>query len=287
MPDIAFLNGEFLPLNQACLPVTDYGFLFGDALFETLRTYGGRFFRLEAHLDRLARSAALLEIPVDLTVLTGDILETARRSEFRDARLRCTLTPGSGKLVPDLTSCRAPTVLITAISHVPVPSAVYTTGWRAEISQICRDSHSLLPGLKTVSYLENLRARRSARSHGADEALFLNEQGCLTESSSANIFIFSDDRLQTPRVGCGVLPGVTRGVLLELATQLGIPWVETDLRPSELENATEAFLTNSFIEIVPLTGCDGKKINAGRPGPVTLALIQAYTGLVIRETARS
>jgi branched-chain amino acid aminotransferase len=192
---------------------------------------------------------------------------------------------GQGSPSPNPASCQSPNILITAVQFTPQPTEIYAKGYSTNISDICRDSNSILPGMKTITYLESMRARQIARSRGADEALFLNEKGYLAESSSANIFLVSRNSLKTPKLGSGILPGVTRGVIFELAAKLGVPCVEADILPAELEAAQEAFLTNSLLEIMPITSVENKALGSGMPGEITRRLITAYKELVSEEVS--
>jgi branched-chain amino acid aminotransferase len=284
MPDLVYLNGNYLPLAEARIAVTDYGFLFGYAIYETLRAYQGRLFRMPDHLARLEKSAAILSIPCDIKELEQAALETLRRSGIAEARVRLTLTRGEGSLAPDPRTCRRPTVLITVVPYTPPAAEVYQKGYRALTSAIRRNSASQLPGMKTACFLESLLARQQARQAGVDDAVLLNEQGRIAEASSSNLFLVSRGVLKTPGLENGILAGTTRKIVLELAEKAGIAGVETAISPEELYSADEAFLTNALIEIMPLTEIEGKAVGSGQPGPVTLQLISSYRRLVNAET---
>jgi branched-chain amino acid aminotransferase len=283
MPDIVYLNGQYLPLAEARIAVTDYGFLFGYGLYETLRAYQGRMFRLKDHLERLEKSAKTLNIPCDVSELETAAGETLRRSGTGEGRVRFTLTMGEGSLAPDPRTCRRPTVLVTAVQYTPPAAEVYQKGYRALTSTICRNSRSQLPGMKTACFLESLLARQQARQAGADDAVLLNEKGQLAEASSSNLFLVSGGRLKTPALESGILAGITRKIVMGLAEGLGFAGEEAVLLPEELYSAEEAFLTNALIEIIPLTELDGKAVGGGRPGPVTQQLLASYRRLVSAE----
>ena len=272
-----------MPLSEAKISVTDYGFLFGYGLFETLRAYGGNLFRLDDHLNRLNKSAERLAIPVNLVDLKKAVLETVRRNEFPEARIRLTITIGKGSPAPDPGTCHKPTTLVTAAQYTPYPAEIYEKGFKAITSFVRRNSLSLLPGMKTACFLESLLARQQARVAGADDALLLNDRGQLAEASSCNVFLVIHNTLKTPDPESGILPGITRRVVLELASELGIELIEADIQPEELTTADEAFLTNSLIEVMPLTAIDGKIISSGKPGPVTRKLMTAYKNRVLKE----
>jgi branched-chain amino acid aminotransferase len=285
MSEIAYLNGRFLPFNEANISVNDSGFLYGYGCYETLRGYNGCFFRLDDHLDRLSRTAAELVLPVDIQMLKTVVPETLRKNELTDARVRITLTGGEVSLSSTRPSSKNPTLLVTAVNYVPHSVETYEKGFNVIIARAARNSRSLLPGHKTTCFLESLLARRQALSAGADDALLLNEKGLLAEASSSNVFILSGGILKTPRLGSGLLPGVTRNIVLEIARQNGISAIEADILPDELMNAEEIFLTNSMIEIMPVTKLEGKAVSSGNPGPLTRRLIDIYREMVNRETA--
>jgi len=281
MSEIVYLNGILMPRNQASISILDYGFLYGFGLFETMRSYGGRVFRLDKHLSRLARSAEILGLPIGVANLKEAVMATIQANQLSEARIRITISIGEGGMTPDPSTCQKPTVLILAGHYQPYAKQVYQTGFRAVVSSIRRNSQSPLSRLKSANYLENILARQEARKAGVDEALCLNEKGLLAEASMSNIFLVTNGTLKTPGQGSGILPGITREVVLELASQLGINTLEHDIRLEELFHAQEAFLTNSLIEVMPLTEVDGKPIGSGRPGPLTKRLMVAYRKLVM------
>jgi len=281
MSEIVYLNGSLMPRSQASISALDYGFLYGFGLFETMRAYGGRVFLLDRHLSRLARSAEILGLPIGVADLKEAVMATIQANQLSEARIRITISIGEGGMTPDPNTCNKPTVLILAGHYQPYPEQVYQTGFRAVVSSIRRNSQSPLSRLKSANYLENILAREEARKAGVDEALCLNEKGLLSEASMSNIFLVTDGILKTPGQESGILPGITREVVLELASQLGINTLERDIRLDELFHAQEAFLTNSLIELMPLTELDGKPIGSGRPGPLTKRLMVAYRKVVM------
>lgn len=281
MAEIVYLNGSLVPLSEASISPLDYGFLYGFGLFETMRAYGGHVFRLDRHLARLARSAQTLGLPLPPLDIEGAVLDTLRANRLSDARIRVTLSLGEGEMVPDPATCRSPTVLILASEYKPRPAQVYERGFRAIVSSIRRNSQSPLSRVKSANYLESMLARREARAAAADEALFLNEKGLLAEASMSNLFLVAEDTLWTPGQESGVLPGITREAILELASREVIPAREREVGLAALLGAQEAFLTNSLIEVMPLTEVEGKPIGSGRPGPLTRRLMAAYRELVL------
>ena len=280
MNEIVYLNGSLIPRSQAKISVLDYGFLYGFGLFETMRAYEGQVFRLDSHLNRLARSAEILGLPIQALDLKGAVMLTIQANKLGDARIRITISIGEGNMTPDTSMCTQPTVLILAGEYHPYPEQIYQKGFSAEVCSIRRNSQSPLSRLKSANYLENILARQEARAVGVDEAICLNEKGLLAEASMSNIFLVNDGILQTPGEDSGILPGITREVALQLASQLDINTFEGDIMPDELFQAQEAFLTNSLIEIMPLTEIDGKPVGSGKAGPVTRRLMTDYKKLV-------
>ena len=285
MEELIYLNGSLVPRSQAKLSPFDYGFLYGYGLFETMRAYSGRIFRLEQHLSRLQSSAQKLRINLELgTHELGEALyATLKANNLRDARLRLTVSGGEGEPVPDLFTYLSPTVLITTRSYIPPSNQAYERGFKAIVSSIRQNSGSLVSGLKSLNYLPNLLARKEAKEAGAEEAILLNEQGFLAEGSTCNIFLVAKGTLLTPSEDSGILPGITRRVVLELAPSLGIKAVERRIKLEELLEAEEAFFTNSLIEIMPLTRVEGKNIGLGKAGSITRRIMSAYRELVKKE----
>jgi branched-chain amino acid aminotransferase group I len=280
MSEIVYLNGSLMPRSQARISALDYGFLYGFGLFETMRAYEGQVFLLDRHLSRLARSAEILGLPIGVSDLEEAVMATIQANQLSEARIRISISIGEGGMAPDPSTCQKPTVLVLAGHYQPYPEQVYQKGFRAVVSSIRRNSQSPLARLKSANYLESILARQEARKAGADEALCLNEKGLLAEASMSNIFLVTNGTLRTPGQGSGILPGITREVVLELASQLGINTLERDTRLEELFHAQEAFLTNSLIEVMPLTEIDGKPIGSGRPGSLTKRLMVAYKEMV-------
>ena len=286
MSEIVYLNGSLMPLSQARISVLDYGFLYGFGLFETMRAYGSRVFRLDSHLSRLARSAEMLGLPLKALELKGAVMDTIRANKLGDARIRVSVSIGEGSMALDPDTCDNPTVLVLAAHYQPCSEEVYQRGFRAVVSSIRRNSQSPLSRLKSANFLESALSRREARRAGVDDTLFLNEKGLLAEASTSNIFLVADGVLRTPGEESGILHGITRETVLELASQLGINTLEHDIRLEELFQAQEAFLTNSMIEVMPLTEVDGESIGSNRPGSLTRRLMAAYRELVLQELGK-
>ena len=285
MEAIVYLNGSLVPLSQARISPMDYGFLHGYGLFETMRAYSGHVFRLEKHLARLERSARALNIdlggPAKLETAVYDAL---RANHLLNARIRITVSPGQEEMAADVPAKGEPTVFITAISYEPPSEQVYRRGFTAIVSRVHRSPRSPSSGLKSLSALDILLARQEAASYGVDHAILLNDDDLVAEGSSSNVFHVNDRTLFTPAEHSGILQGVTRDIVLkDLAPSLGLATEEEDVALSDLLEAEEAFLTNSMIEVMPLTVVADRSIGTGRPGPLTRRFMKAYKELVERS----
>jgi branched-chain amino acid aminotransferase len=285
MEAVVYLNGSLIPLSQARISPLDYGFLHGYGLFETMRAYSGHVFRLEKHLARLERSARALNIDLDGTAkLEKAVYETLRANQLLDARIRVSVSPGEEELAPGVPARGEPTVFITAIGYEPPSEQLYRRGFTAMVSRVHRSPRSPASGLKSLSGLDILLARQEAASYGVHHAILLNDDDLVAEGSSSNVFHLNDRTLFTPAEHSGILQGVTRDVVLkELAPSLGLVSEEVDVALSDLLEAEEAFLTNSMIEIMPLTVVADRSIGTGRPGPLTQRFMKAYKELIERS----
>jgi len=292
MEEIVYLNGSLTPRSQARISVYDHGFLYGYGLFETMRAYNGKIFLLDRHLTRLQSSARAIRLDASFADidLGKACIDTLKANGLREARLRLTVSRGEADSFASPVITGKPTVLVTAKSFSAMPEEIYNKGYRVGISSFGRYSQSHLSGHKSTNFLNNILAKMEAEASGLDEALLLNENGCLTEGSISNIFfISSDSSLVTPSLQSGILPGITRMVVMELAGSSGINVTEKDVKSGELINFKESFLTNSVMEIMPLVEVresTGKiiTIGSGKPGSLTKRLMAAYKKLVERET---
>jgi branched-chain amino acid aminotransferase len=287
MAEIMYLNGQLVPCSEARLSPFDHGFLYGYGLFETMRAYSGHIFRLDSHLTRLRCSAESVGLTHNILItdegkqsLKAACMATLEANKLKDARLRLTVSAGEGDMTPDPSTCSSPTVLITARNLTPLPPEKYETAFKAAVSFLRRNSQSPLSRLKSTCYMENVLARTAARAAGCDEAIFLNEQGYLAEGSSTNIFLVSNGELITPCFESGVLPGITRDAVLEIARTSNIKATERWVQLNELIEAQEAFVTNSILELMPLVSVEGRPIGSGKPGKLTEDLLFAYRKLV-------
>ena len=274
-----YLDGELVAAEQAALPALDRALLFGYGLFETMRSYGGRVFRLAQHYRRLEMGADVLAIPVPLTLaaLEKAADATLARNGLAGARLRLTVTAGpeGGR----------PSVLLAAREVTEYPPELRRRGMAAVVSAVRRNETSPLAGVKSLNCLNNLLAREDAKRRGAGEAILLNTRGFIAEGAASNVFLVRDGKLLTPGIEAGALPGITRQAVLELAVAEGLAAEEADLSPGDLAAAAEAFLTGSVMEVMPLVSVDSKPLGAGRAGPLTERLAAGYRDLVARETS--
>ena len=222
MKEIFYLNGKLVPRKAAKISLLDYGFLFGFGLYETVRAYDGKPFRLENHLARLRYSGDRLGIKIYPALIREAVYEVLKANGFGQTRLRICVSIGEGEISPDLDSCKIPTIAVIASEYQPPVLKKYQSGYKTVLSSIRRNSLSPVTTLKSANTMESMLARRDAKDGGADESLYLNQKGYLTEAAGSNVFIVKEGVLTTPRFESGILPGVTRVVVFELAAQLGI-----------------------------------------------------------------
>lgn len=276
-----WLNGDLVPETQAQVSLFDRGYLYGDGLFETMRAYAGKVFRLERHWQRLAAAGQAIALPIPLAFgkISSAIADLLEANNLTDAYLRLTVSRGVG-LGPLPEADLIPTISI--IAHpLHLPSAEeYQKGWRGLLVTTSLAPGSLQSGLKSLSYLDKIYAKLQARRAGANEAILCNSAGQVTEGATTNIFLVKENRLLTPALEIGLLPGITRQVILESAKTLALPSAEIEITPQDIFSSQEVILTNSLLEIMPLVSLDGKRIGDGCPGPVTAPLQDAYRRLV-------
>ncbi len=274
-----YLNDRFVPHEEAVVSVFDHGFLYGDGVFETLRASRGRILMLAEHLARLERSASRLhlKLPISLEQFADLIQASVDRNQLQEAYIRVTVSRGTGEIGLDPALCKTPTLVIIAKPFVPYPESLYSNGIAVAVVRTRRNlAQALPPEVKSLNFLNNILAKIDALAAGADEAIMLNYRGELTEGSTSNIFVVNAGQLRTPAMACGLLDGVTRGVVLELAKDLPIPSEETVLGTADLYAAEECFLTNTTQEVLPVTKVDGRMVGDGRPGPITARLRASY-----------
>ena len=281
-----FLNGKLVDEAEAKVSVFDHGLLYGDGVFEGIRLYNGRIFRLDQHLDRLFASATaiMLKVPMTKAQLVEACRETCRVNQLRDGYIRLVVTRGVGYLGLSPFKCKDPTVFIIAATIELYPEEVYRNGLKLVTAATERvNPAALSPSIKSLNYLNNIMAKIEAINAGTVEAIMLNSQGCVAECTGDNIFIVRGGRLETPPTSAGALNGITRGVVFELAAQRGIPASEPNLTRYDLVTAEECFLTGTAAEIVPVVAIDGRTIGNGQPGALTLKLTDEFRRLTCSE----
>ncbi|WP_175304603.1 aminotransferase class IV [Candidatus Nitrospira nitrificans] len=281
------MNNKFVTDEDAVISVFDHGFLYGDGVYETLRSYGPRIFMRDEHLSRLLRSAEAigLTIPISMTSLADILHEAMIRNEVgteqRDAYLRVTVSRGTGDIGLDPALCPSPTVVVMANPLVPPASHLYETGVNVIIASTKRNLPSALsPQIKATNFLNNIQAKREAIAAGAFDSLLLNWEQHLTECTISNLFFALDGTLRTPALECGLLDGITRMVVIRLAGELNMHVEEGRYTVDQLFQADECFLTNTTMEIMPVTSIDRRPVGDGTPGPLTRKLREQF--LVIR-----
>lgn len=278
MPDIGFVNGRFLPLSEAAVSVEDRGFQFGDGIYEVIRTYRGEPFRLEAHLERLERSAQAihLALPYRLTQWTGYIKDAIDRAGYRESKVYLQVTRGVAPRDHQIPEGLAPTVVMTVREMTDLAPRHREEGVGAVTLEDMRWGRC---DIKSIDLLPNVLARRHARDAGAFETIFVRE-GQVTEGTVANVMIVQAGRLVTPPEGPRILPGVTRRVVLELARKEGLPVEERPVTVQELRAANEVFLTSTTVEVLAVVRVDDATISTGRPGELTRRLSTRFRALV-------
>lgn len=283
---LVYLNGHFIPRDQAMISVFDHGFLYGDGIYETMRAYGGKIFLLDRHLSRLKRSAEAIGLRLPLTVeMIGEALdESLTVNKLHDAYVRIQVSRGEGEIGLDPALCPAPTMVIVAKPFKDYPAEQYENGVSAAIVQTRRNHPlALNPAIKSTNFLNNILAKIESLKAGAYEGIMLNWEGYVAEGTISNIFLVKKNVLFTPHVDTGILEGVTRALVLYLARKQRIQTKEAMLRPKDCYDADECFLTNTTVEVLPVASVDGRTIGDGKPGPVTKALMKAYADEVIRH----
>ena len=281
-----FLDGSFVDAADAKISVFDHGVLYGDGIFEGIRLYNGCVFRLEDHLERLEYSAKaiMMKLPMSRKELSDAVCEACRQNNLQDGYIRLVVTRGVGNLGLSPSSCKKPTVFIIADKIQLYPKEHYECGLTVVTVPTRRSNPAMLsPAIKSLNYLNNIFARVEASMAGASEAIMLNDQGYVAECSGDNIFIVHKGKVFTPPANAGALRGITREVVFELAEQLDIPLVETNLTRYDLWIADECFLTGTAAEVVPVVKIDGREIGDGKPGSVTGRFLEAFHDRVARD----
>ena len=264
----------------------DHGLLYGDGIFEGIRFYNGRVFRLEEHLARLWDSARsiCLEIPMSMREMTAALLETIRQNNLREGYIRLLVTRGVGNLGLNPEQCKRPSVIIIATTVTLYPESVYQSGLTVVTCATRRTNPGALnPAVKSLNYLNNVMARIEGSLAGADEALMLNDAGNVAECTADNVFIIKRGQIFTPPITAGALRGITRSVIFEIAAELGMKVAEADITRHDVFIADECFLTGTAAEVIPVIKADGRPIGNGKPGPISARIIARFRQLT-RET---
>jgi branched-chain amino acid aminotransferase len=274
-----YIDGKFLDEESATISVFDHGLLYGDGVFEGIRAYNGRVFKLKEHIDRLFYSAKaiLLTIPMPHDQVTEALLETCRQNDIHDGYIRLVVTRGIGGLGLNPNKCKRPSIIVIADRIQLYSAEVYERGLDIITVPTVRNLHSALnPAIKSLNYLNNILAKIEANNAGCEEAIMLNSEGYVAECTGDNLFILKGKHLITPPLYAGALYGITRGVVMELAGRAGLTVSENNLTRYDLFNADECFLTGTAAEIIPVVKIDGRVIGSGRPGPMTRKLEDDY-----------
>ena len=277
-----FIDGKFYDERDAKISVFDHGLLYGDGIFEGIRAYNGRVFRMKEHVDRLFASAKaiLLTIPMSPAEITKAVLDSCRKNKIRDGYIRLVVTRGVGTLGLNPNRCKNPSVIVIADKIQLYPPELYERGMEIITVPTVRNLHSALnPAIKSLNYLNNILAKIEANNAGCEEAVMLNAEGFVAECTGDNIFIVKNQKLMTPPLSAGALYGITRQVVIELASQSGIPVGEPNLTRYDLFCADECFLTGTGAEIVPIVKIDGRVVGNGKPGTLTKKLVREYHAL--------
>jgi len=281
------VNGRITSPEEAAISPLDRGFLYGDSVYETIRTYHSRPFRLAAHVDRLRRSAEALGIPHARAAVEpgAAALATLARAPGQESAVRIVLTRGVGGVGYDPAALGPPTVVVHVRPYPEIPAAWRREGVDVAVVQVTRNAVTAVdPAIKSSNLLNNYLAWEAGRRLGVFEPILLSPDGRVAEGATSNLFIVRGGRLATPEPATGILRGITREVVLELAREASLPVDETALLPGELRGADEIFLTSTLKGILPVRRCDGWPVHDGRPGPVTRRLIDLFDALVQQET---
>jgi branched-chain amino acid aminotransferase len=273
------IDGRLAPPDDAKVSVYDRGFLFGDAVFEVLRTYRGVPFAWDEHYTRLVGSAArvFIEVPVDGATLRAEVEQGIAAAGNEESNVRIVLTRGVGPVTLDPGAARAPFRVILVEPVVPPPREAYAAGIAAVTVRTQRTvDGTVASGAKVTNYLESLLAVREARAQGAQEALIVDGRGDVVEGATSNVFVVKGGRLATPPVDAGILAGITRAHVLDAAASAGVAVDQRTLRPEDLYEADEVFVTSSIRELLPVVRVDGRPVGSGTPGPVVRSLHRAF-----------
>lgn len=275
------INGDITSIDKARISPLDRGYLYGDGIFETLRTYGSEIFKLEAHLDRLFASAKaiLLEIPYTKEELKNQIKRTLGANDLlgKDAYIRISFSRGEAGIGINPNDASEPTLMVITKPLSPPSPELYTEGWEV-VTVPTRRNHveTVDPRIKSCNFLNNILAKAEAKMSGADDGIMLNQQGFITEGTVSNLFLVKEKELKTPPASAGLLSGITREVVIELAPKLGVEVTEENLTRHDFYTADEAFATVTSVEVIPIVKMDDRIIGKGHPGPITRKIFNNF-----------
>lgn len=278
-----YIDGKFYDKEQAVISVFDHGLLYGDGVFEGIRVYHGKVFKLSDHITRLYASAKAiaLTIPLKKREMEKAVLDAVRINRKKNGYIRLVVTRGEGTLGLDPVHCGKPTVIIIVADIQLYPEELYKKGVKIITASTRRIPPECLdPRIKSLNYLNNILAKLEARRSGAMEALMLTTEGLVAECTADNIFIVKSGRLLTPHPCKGALDGITMRTVFEIAKARGIECAEADLSQYDLYTSDECFITGTGAELVPVIEIDSREVGDGKPGPLTLTLIEDFRGLV-------
>ena len=278
-----YLNNQFVKEEQAVVSVFDHGFLYGDGVYETFRSYGNRIFMRDHHLARLRLSANAIGLSIPDLKWPDLLLESMDRNHVgnaqHDAYIRVTISRGTGDIGLDPALCPSPTVVIMAKPLHPPSPELYRNGVALIVAETRRNLPSALsPQIKSSNFLNNILAKREAIAAGAFDSILLNWEQHLTECTVSNLFFVTEGCLRTPSVDCGLLDGITRSIVIQLAKEQHIPTEEGRFTPEQLRQCSECFLTNTSMEIMPVAAVDRNRIGEGSPGLLTQSLRELFIG---------
>jgi len=281
---LVYIDGEYYPKSEAKVSVFDHGLLYGDGVFEGIRSYGGVVFKLKEHIDRLYRSAhaLMLDIPRTKKEMTEAVLETLRKNNLKDAYVRLVVTRGIGDLGLDPRKCPRPSVIVIAVPLLELyDKEKRRKGMSMIVSWVRRDPvDATTHEIKSLNYLNNILAKIEANNAGADEAIILDTRGFISEATAENLFIVKSGKLMTPQATSGPLPGITAATVEELAEKMGYRVIEKGITIAELDGADEAFVTGTAAGIVPIREVNKRQIGEGKIGPVTEKLLEELSKIV-------
>ncbi len=285
-----YIDGKWYPKSEAKISVFDHGLLYGDGVFEGIRSYNGLVFKFQEHLDRLWESAhtLMLEIPMTKKEMQKAVVETLQRNQFMNAYIRLVVTRGTGDLGLDPAKCKRATVIIITDKIALYPEEYYRNGLQIVTVPTVRNlSEAVNPSIKSLNYLNNILAKIEAKNAGCIEALMLNHQGYVAECTGDNVFMITEENgkpiLLTPPVYLGALKGITRQAILEISKTQKLASEERVLTRHDLFNAKEVFLTGTAAEVIPVVKIDGRVIGAGKPGPITMRLLKDFHRLTQKD----